>query len=64
MVCLFENISFSQQSRPLRLNESDPPAVQNIGAGDGQGVLNLGIEQNECQGLAGIIQAEITWKEF
>ena len=60
----FSRNFFSQWSRPLRLNESDPPAVQNIGAGDGQGLLNAGIEQNGCQDLAGVIQAEITWKEF
>ena len=60
----FRGIFFSQWSRLLRLNESDLPAVQSIGAGDGQGLLNAGKEQNGCQDGAGIIQEEITWKEF
>jgi hypothetical protein len=32
MVCLFEHF-FSQPSRPLRLNKSDLPDAQKIGAG-------------------------------
>ena len=60
----FSNNFYFQQSYPLPLNESDLPAMQNIGAGDGQVVLNARIEQKECQDVSGTLQERIRWKKF
>ncbi len=53
-----------QQSRPLRLIENYPPAVEKIGADDRQGLLNARIEQNGCQDVSEIIQEEMFWTDY
>ena len=55
---------FSHQSRPHHLIENDPPAVEKIGADDGQGLLKARIEQNGCQDVSEIIQEEKKRTEF